>query len=131
MSNHQNYKWIVQTPTVKNLLKLKLKVKDTNILVFPFFYDEWPKKVNKQNIINENNFLYVADGSPQKNHLKLFEAIDSCCCAGVRKKQQRHSYLKHSRQSLDFPRMLLQSYMGYSISLDHFPWSAIFHRLQK
>lgn len=74
--NRQNYKWIVQTPTVKNLLNLNLKVKETNILILPFFYDEWPKKLNQQNIINENNFLYVADGSSQKNHLKLFEAIE-------------------------------------------------------
>jgi glycosyltransferase involved in cell wall biosynthesis len=74
--NRNNYKWIVQTPTVKNLLKLNLKVKEKNIFILPFFYDEWPKKVNKQNIINENNFLYVADGSSQKNHSTLFEAIE-------------------------------------------------------
>lgn len=74
--NCQNYKWIVQTPTVKNLLKLNLNVNEENILILPFFYDGWPKKVNIQNIINENNFLYVADGSQQKNHLRLFKAIE-------------------------------------------------------
>ncbi len=74
--NKNEYNWIVQTPSVKTLLIKKLKVKESNIFILPFFEDDWPKKINSQNLLTENNIVYVADGSPQKNHLKLFTAIE-------------------------------------------------------
>ena len=74
--NKENYFWIVQTPLVKKSLLKKIKIFEKNIYVLPFFNNEWPSNINKQKEINENNFLYVADGSEQKNHLKLFEAIE-------------------------------------------------------
>jgi glycosyltransferase involved in cell wall biosynthesis len=76
IKNNERYKWIVQTPTVKNLLITNLNVKVSNIHILPFFYDEWPSHLNTLNIKNENNFLYVADGSTQKNHMNLFKAIE-------------------------------------------------------
>ncbi len=76
LKNKEMYNWIVQTPTVKTLLISSLNIKDANIKILPFFYDEWPTKLNSLKLENENNFLYVADGSSQKNHLKLFKAIE-------------------------------------------------------
>ena len=74
--NNKNYFWIVQTPTVKNSFKKKMGVADEKVYILPFYNNDWPTKINKQLDINKKNILYVADGSPQKNHFKLFEAIE-------------------------------------------------------
>lgn len=74
--NKKNYFWIVQTQLVKKNLLKKIEISEQNIFVLPFFNNEWPSQINEQKKINENNFLYVADGSQQKNHIKLFEAIE-------------------------------------------------------
>ncbi len=72
--NRDNYFWIVQTPGMKNLLLKRLGVKEGNIQMLPFYDVEKFRGVNHQLKTNKTNFLYVADGVQQKNHLVLLKA---------------------------------------------------------
>lgn len=71
----KNYKWVVQTEWMKNQLYFKLNIEYNKINIIPFFREE--KFVDRLSIkkkVDEIKFLYVADGSPQKNHKKLINA---------------------------------------------------------
>lgn len=74
--NNNNYIWIVQTKSVKYNLSKKLNVKESKIKILPFFFNDIPKYFNQQLAENHNNFLYVADGSSQKNHKNLLKSIE-------------------------------------------------------
>ena len=66
--------WIVQTPSVKNLLQSKFDIKN-DIYIYPFFsFNNFSltSKVTKK----QNQILYVSDGDPHKNHIRLFNAFD-------------------------------------------------------
>lgn len=69
-----NYSWIVQTSEVKRTLMKRLKVEPDRVFIIPFFQENLFKKCNFQLTENNKRFLYVADGSKQKNHKKLLEA---------------------------------------------------------
>jgi glycosyltransferase involved in cell wall biosynthesis len=72
--NKRNYSWIVQTPGMKKLLSGKLGIRNDSINLIPFYNIDRIKGINKQVSINNNKFLYVADGVQQKNHLNLLKA---------------------------------------------------------
>ena len=74
--NNNNYIWIVQTKSVKDNLSKKLNINESNIKILPFFYNDKPKDCNQRLAKNNNNFLYVADGSGQKNHKNLLKSIE-------------------------------------------------------
>lgn len=74
--NCNNYIWIVQTKSVKHNLSEKLNVYESNIKILPFFYNDKPKDCNQQLAENNKNFLFVADGSGQKNHKNLLKSIE-------------------------------------------------------
>lgn len=71
--NKLNYKWIVQTKSMKNKLSQSLSIPESKIIMIPFFRDfnninnSLPKK-------EKNVFTYVADGGPNKNHNTLLDA---------------------------------------------------------
>ena len=79
----KGYNWIVQTPVMKSQLSSSIKIPLHKITVLPFFKEyRQPSSYSH----NENNlpaqFLYVADGVVQKNHLRLLAAweylFDTC-----------------------------------------------------
>lgn len=72
--NNANYKWAVQTLNVSNLLESKLGIEKSKILVCPIFNVDFFKNCNSGIEENNVNYLYVADGSPQKNHVNLLHA---------------------------------------------------------
>lgn len=72
--NNANYKWAVQTLNVSNLLESNLGIEKSNILVCPIFDVDFFKNCNSGIEENNANYLYVADGSPQKNHFNLLHA---------------------------------------------------------
>jgi glycosyltransferase involved in cell wall biosynthesis len=74
--NNNNYIWIVQTKSVKYNLSKNLNVNESKIKILPFFFNERPKEFNQQLPENKNNFLYVADGSGQKNHKNLLKSLE-------------------------------------------------------
>ncbi|WGQ07513.1 glycosyltransferase [Pedobacter gandavensis] len=68
------YKWIVQTKNMSRLLSQALNVPLSSIQIIPFYEKNGFKGVNKGLKTNNGNYLYVADGVKQKNHLKLLAA---------------------------------------------------------
>lgn len=72
--NKKEYKWIVQTPNMQGMLIDRLSITKHNVLIIPFFQEDRIKRVNQQLHQNVNNFLYVADGTCQKNHSNLLKA---------------------------------------------------------
>ncbi|MCZ4242915.1 glycosyltransferase [Pedobacter punctiformis] len=72
--NQKDYNWIVQTKNMANLLSKGLSLSINSIKVLPFYESGRFTNVNKQLEINNGNFLYVADGVKQKNHLTLLFA---------------------------------------------------------
>lgn len=65
-------KFIVQSELVKELLVSNAKIDEHKVLVFPFC---GVADVGLQNIqCRKDQFLYVADGSAHKNHLRLVKA---------------------------------------------------------
>lgn len=72
--NSPNYRWIVQTDIVAQLLSYKLGIKANRISVLPFFNVEDFIDCNLQLDYNYTNYLYVSDDSKQKNHNKLLDA---------------------------------------------------------
>ena len=70
--NSNKYIWITQTEYLKNLLRKSLYFNVNKILVLPFFNDN----ANYNNIHEKiYKFIYVADGSSQKNHKLIFETL--------------------------------------------------------
>ncbi|MGV1012108.1 MAG: glycosyltransferase [Flavobacterium sp.] len=72
--NNANYTWAVQTQNVSDLLESKIGIEKSKILVCPIFDVAYFKHCNIGVEENNLNYLYVADGSPQKNHLNLLNA---------------------------------------------------------
>lgn len=68
------YRWIVQTKYMSNLLAKVLTIPQSTIEILPFYEENRFKGLNKQLQQNKNQFLYVADGVKQKNHLSLLKA---------------------------------------------------------
>jgi glycosyltransferase involved in cell wall biosynthesis len=66
-------KWIVQTENMKVKLTDRLHLKSDAVLVMPFFAKNSFSILRTDEAVNPQ-FLYVADGVRQKNHLKLLEA---------------------------------------------------------
>jgi len=79
--------YMVQTPSMQNALKMRVKSKNPNIHVVPFLdYNMMPKAKNTINGTNISqiqssneeikrwDFLYVSDGVPHKNHRNLIAA---------------------------------------------------------
>lgn len=69
--NRSNYYWFVQSNRMKFLLGNRLNIANEQIQLIPFFPD---CKVSEQSIRNDIQFIYVADGVPQKNHVTLLKA---------------------------------------------------------
>lgn len=69
--------FIVQTPSIKSLLKARTKRK-IPIRVLPFMvnHDGYVRQVRPPEVQKEKNFdfVYVASGEPHKNHRQLIEA---------------------------------------------------------
>lgn len=72
--NQKEYIWIVQTQNMAKLLAKGLSVSENLIRVLPFYDSGRFQNVNVNLEINNGNFLYVADGVRQKNHLTLLSA---------------------------------------------------------
>jgi len=67
-NNRKNYYWLVQSNLIKELLTKMLRVCSDKILIMPFF-----KELEYNlNLPKKKQFLYVADGVPQKNINYLF-----------------------------------------------------------
>jgi glycosyltransferase involved in cell wall biosynthesis len=74
IKSSKDYTWIVQTNHMSCLLKDKLGVKDAAVKILPIYDVSMFAGLNEQLEINRNNFLYVADGVKQKNHVLLLQA---------------------------------------------------------
>ena len=74
LNNSHKYKWIVQTQNMSNLLCQNLNIKKASVLTLPFYEANRYGGVNQKLMSNNKNFLYVADGVPQKNHSNLLLA---------------------------------------------------------
>ncbi|MEN5086576.1 glycosyltransferase [Sphingobacterium faecium] len=72
--NQKKYNWIVQTDSMANLLACNLGVNLNSIHILPFYESGKYQSINAQAVDNDQNFLYVADGNEQKNHLVLLKA---------------------------------------------------------
>lgn len=71
--NKKTYTWIVQTGLMQNRLSDSLKISLNSVKVFPFYENNIlvPENTNRS---RNRQFLYVADGVPQKNHNALLDA---------------------------------------------------------
>lgn len=67
----KKYKWIVQTNYMKNRLNYFFNIDLKNIIVLPIFDDSKKKLLLNQS----NDFLYVSDFQPHKNHDNLIRAF--------------------------------------------------------
>jgi glycosyltransferase involved in cell wall biosynthesis len=72
--NNENYTWAVQTKNVADLLKIKLATQKSNVIICPIFSIDFFKNCNIGLEHNYLNYVYVADGSIQKNHINLLKA---------------------------------------------------------
>ena len=72
--NKGDYHWIVQTQNMATLLSNGLSISKASVLTLPFYESGQFINVNKKQEINKANFLYVADGVKQKNHMILLSA---------------------------------------------------------
>ena len=70
--NDDCYKWIVQTNYMKNRLNFFFNIKLDNIFVIPIFDDS---KSVMELTNKRNDFLYVSDFQPHKNHDNLIKAF--------------------------------------------------------
>lgn len=66
------FKFIVQSEFIKKELALKYQLNESKILVLPF-YPPLPTTSKVERI--KNSFLYVSNGTPNKNHEKLINAF--------------------------------------------------------
>ena len=68
--------WMVQTEAVKkDFLNKFPDIKSENVLLMPFYpsYIDRPVDVPRE----KNSFVYVSNGSPHKNHLRLLESFSN------------------------------------------------------
>jgi glycosyltransferase involved in cell wall biosynthesis len=72
--NDSNYLWIVQTSKIGDLINKEFGIRKSNILEVPFFNVYLFNNCNKSTEKGFNNYLYIADSSSQKNHLRLLNA---------------------------------------------------------
>lgn len=63
--------WIVQSDTMAKLLSKKIGINVSNIKIIPFYEVIKDKTVKKE----KSTYLYVSNGHPHKNHLKLIDAF--------------------------------------------------------
>lgn len=80
--------YIVQTESFKRLVAKWYKRKDLNqdllITVLPFMdSDNFLNSLKLERPVRQYDFIYVADGLPQKNHLALFNAWEVLAGEGV------------------------------------------------
>lgn len=69
-----NYSWIVQTETTRQLLGVHLLGGNSKIYIYPIFESKIFDRSESKLEANDFNYLYVADGSPHKNHQLLIDA---------------------------------------------------------
>ena len=72
LKNEKHYCWVVQTTLMKKKLEKELNVESKNIFILPFFEDLMPFS-NTEMI--SNSFLYVANYTQNKNHIRLIKAF--------------------------------------------------------
>lgn len=72
--NVKNYTWIVQTPSMEQLLCAKLNLNRDRVKVLPIYEEGRFSGLNKQLSLYDGHYLYVADGVKQKNHQLLLKA---------------------------------------------------------
>lgn len=77
LKSKRRYVWLVQTNHMAELLESKLRVHNDSIKIIPIYDVEKFIGLNKSLEENNQNFLYVADGTKQKNHLLLLDAWKS------------------------------------------------------
>lgn len=64
--------WIVQSDSVKGSLSSRYKINTDKIFTIPFF----PPLISEHFTVKESNkFLYVSEGHPHKNHVRLIDAF--------------------------------------------------------
>jgi glycosyltransferase involved in cell wall biosynthesis len=65
-------KWLVQSPLIQSKLSEKYRIKKNDILILPFYQSikKTEEKINREQI-----FLYVSNGEPHKNHMRLLDAF--------------------------------------------------------
>jgi glycosyltransferase involved in cell wall biosynthesis len=74
--NEANYNWVVQTEIIADSIEKEFKIESNKIDVIPFYNENYFKNINLNQDENNINYLYVADGSPQKNHSSLLDAFE-------------------------------------------------------
>ena len=71
-------KWIVQTISVRDQLKLNLNVSEDLIEIIPFFEEK--EIIDEQRPVNDiESFFYPAVGLPHKNHILLLNTWQTLC----------------------------------------------------
>lgn len=89
--------FIVQTEYVKECFLRRYRFDEKKVLVWPF-YDDTQKYVDN-GAKDSNKFLYVSDGNPHKNHLRLLEAW-------MKVNEKNESLHLHLTVSNRYPRLL-------------------------
>ena len=69
--NQPNYTWLVQSNRMKKAVQSSLHVSEESIKIIPFFPEV---HASEKQVRSDIQFIYVADGVPQKNHLTLLKA---------------------------------------------------------
>jgi glycosyltransferase involved in cell wall biosynthesis len=69
----KQYNWVVQTNSMQAKLKSQWNIPSANIHVLPFFTNQFQYSASRSQPFQ---FIYVADGVPQKNHSTLLVAWD-------------------------------------------------------
>jgi glycosyltransferase involved in cell wall biosynthesis len=72
--NSKKYYWFVQSSNIASMLNLRLNVKENRILIHPFYCVSFFRRSIKKVVSNYYTFVYVADSSPHKNHVRLLKA---------------------------------------------------------
>lgn len=73
-NNNYAYRWIVQTKSMSVALSSAMNIPAQSIEILPFYEANRFEKVNQRLTVNNGNFLFVADGVKQKNHMILLAA---------------------------------------------------------
>jgi glycosyltransferase involved in cell wall biosynthesis len=69
----KQYNWVVQTNSMQAKLKSQWNIPSATIHVLPFFTNQFQYSASRSQPFQ---FVYVADGVPQKNHTTLLAAWD-------------------------------------------------------
>lgn len=81
--SHRTSRFIVQSPTMANLLRQRLS-SSVNVRVSPLFDDLNRLSKTQSNRDRSFDFLYVADGEHHKNHRNLLEAWQLLAAESIR-----------------------------------------------